>query len=288
MNWFLILFPLTAMLFPALLMTLVQPQRSAKIDLAKARRLTAWLWLATLSAVGLWAAVYFAFSPRAAFYLWPLFFALWFGFWGRLMRVKNPDWVSMPPADLPSRSASLTPRLTQPAVPAWSTRMIWLAWAACFAAVLIIVDWSVLRSADAALASRRSMGWLALAISVGIVFIAPLVMFCLRLDRREPQTLDPDGSPELLELYSRRRTQRAWLFVGLGLTMILLQGSIAITMALISSGALPEQQTSTMLAWAAGIAGSIVGIAGAIVGTMSSIQAARINRRLRELTQASA
>jgi hypothetical protein len=284
MYWFNIVFPLVMILFPAVFMTLARPNHQADVDLARAGRLTLWLWLATLGAVGLWAVAYVAIAPRAALFLWPLFFPLFFGFFGPLMRAKNPDWVSMPPPDLPVRGASLTPRLSQPATPTWSIAMIWAVWGAFFAAVLVILDWSVLRSGDPALFTRRSLGWIGLAISGGIVLLVPLATLCIRRDRGEPQTLDPEGSKELIDLYARRRRQRAWMFVGGALTMILLQGSISIAMALISRGVLPEQQTGVALGWAGGIAGSIVGVAGGILGTMSTIQAARINACLRELT----
>ncbi len=288
MSWFNIVFPLTMLLFPAVFMTLIPTNRRADIDPAKARRLTVALWLATAGAIGVWLAVYALASPRLASFCWMLFFPLFFGFWGRLMRSKNPDWISTPPPDVAARSASLAPRPARSAAPQWAIWSLWILWATICIAIVLMVDWNVLLSSDAALGFRRRMGLTAVLVAGSLVVIPGALALSLRLDRREPQPLDPAGSEELVALYARRRRQRAWLFISFGWVMLLMFGIGFGAAALMSRSVFQEMELSRLMAWTGGIGGSIIGVAGGVAGTLSSIQAARINARMRELTQAGA
>lgn len=281
-----IAFPLLMILFPALFMTAVSFNRRANVNPQLASRLMFLLWIATVFSVGIWLALYALVSARLAQHAWVLFFPLWFGFHVQLMRAKNPDWVSTPPPDMPVRSASVAVRSQRPMAPAWAIWSMWGLWMAGCILVIVLVDFSVLMSSAPELHSRRLMGWTALSTVACLVFLPAMTTLLLPAINREPAPLDPAASTELQSLYELRRRQRAWIFIALTWSMVAVFTALSGGMALVSRGVWPEAEANTVLGWAGGIAGSIIGISGAIFGVLSNMQAARINARLRELSQA--
>jgi hypothetical protein len=292
MKFIQIAFPILMILLPAAVVSLIPANPNAKTDLPRARRLLLGMWLVSFGCLALWFTLapilINTLGPMVAWLGWLLFFPMWFGFGVPIIRAKNPDWVSTPPPDIQVRAASLAPRQGQPNFSSLARHAPWIIWAALFVTVLFIVDWRVFSTSDEALLARRAWAVSALTVVAFAAFNPLILSIFYGMLKSEPQPLDPAGSAELVNLYATRTRQRAMLFLGLAIAMTIMFGTMAVVMATISRGYWSEQHTPMILGWAGGIAGSVIGLAGGVFGTMSSIQAARINRRLRELTQTSA
>lgn len=282
MIWFWYTVPPLFILIPLIVAVLVPVNQKARTEPERARRLTLWLGAATAASLALWLVLVRRFDPSAVLHLWTLFFPLFFGLTMPILRAKNPDWVGTPPHDLPVRAASLTPRSTTPPVPRWTVRGMWLLWVAGLAAVVLLaargaggLAWTLLRS-------QSPLGLYAIFGQLFLLIVPAGMGFLLALLRHEPAPADPTGSPELTELFRRRRVLRSWVFVIAGWAMIAIFTAQHVVLAWLGDWHRAPVGAGSTFALVGGILGATVGLLGAGVGIGFSLQAVRLNRRLRE------
>jgi hypothetical protein len=285
MSWFDYVFPPLMIVLPLVIAALTPFNGKARTDAGLVRRGTMRLLIWTLAAIGAWLLLTQLIGPRTASFAWALFFPLFFVLAMPVLRAKNPNVVGMPPHDLPIRTASLTPRNRQPLVPGWTLAVMWIIWLLGATTILIITMRHRVDALDvAALWNHSPLGVIAIIGQATLLVVPIVLMRVLPMVRTEPAPMDQEASAELAELYHRRGVQRSWMFVVLGWSLLLLLTAQFVVMAAIGDlSSAGENVGPTIGLWGA-ILGSTIGVLGAIAGTASSIQAARINRRLRELT----
>jgi hypothetical protein len=271
MYWLDLLFPPAMILFPGLMCALWQRPADAKVDAARVRKLTLWLWLGTGIALGAFAAVWWQWGGPAARHMWVL---CWFLFPVSmlLLGAKNPD-LTTHNSDAMTRTASLLSRRRAGPIPWFAWVVAWGVWLAGAAVVL----WRCLQP-DADTTAAR---WGLVSGLIGLAAFCPaLTMWCVRLLREEPEPRDAAGSAEVAAAYNRLRSFRAWTLYGLlGILMPLMLAGFAALMVWLPAGA----GTGALLGIAGGVIGTALGVVGAVAGTLASVHRARINGLLRRL-----
>lgn len=295
-----LLFGAGMLLLPWIFMRFYKPYDEAKVDMHRIRRLRLRLNLWTLVVVAAWSVGFYAESADAMGWWNDLpwifnvglrghsaiqfaFFPLWFGLAMPLLQASRPEAASAfhsmykgsesKPRQV--RSASLTKRSPVSHVPRYAYFLLHSIW--ILGSIICVYS---IWAQHAELSAVNPRYWLMPALSLPMAMMIALIMpACLRALAAEPEPLDGEQSPELMDAYARLRAVKIKGFFGLFTCMALLMSAMPVVM-------LWWGVDGRFLGMVGATAGSSLGIAGAVFGTLMGNRRMHINRLLSERSEA--